>query len=209
MKNTAGFRERDWSLFVTFYPFTALTFCIILLLYADMSMTLILLRHIGSLKCFGFQPKQMYRDDLTSLFKALEQLNAYHGQQNPANMAAQQNMAQQNATQGAVQNGFQSAPLPNNPAPAANAQQIAQGFMAENEKKKENMVIIGFVMSIVGLLLSCFDFTYGAILLVLEYYFAIQELKTKKKGLAIATIVLASVSIVFLMFALALSILPA
>lgn len=123
----------------------------------------------------GAVPKQMYRDDLTSLFKALEQLNAYHGQQNPASMAvqqnivqqniAQQNTAQQNAAQGAVQNGFQSAPLPNNPAPAA-----------------------------------------GVILLVLEYYFAIQGLKTKKKGLAVATIVLASVSIVFLMFALALNI---
>lgn len=121
----------------------------------------------------GAVPKQMYRDDLTSLFKALEQLNAYHGQQNPASMAAQQNIAQQNtaqqnAAQGAVQNGFQSAPLPNNPAPAA-----------------------------------------GVILLVLEYYFAIQGLKTKKKGLAVATIVLASVSIVFLMFALALNILLA
>lgn len=131
----------------------------------------------------GAVPKQMYRDDLTSLFKALEQLNAYHGQQNPASMAvqqnivqqnivqqniAQQNTAQQNAAQGAVQNGFQSAPLPNNPAPAA-----------------------------------------GVILLVLEYSFAIQGLKTKKKGLAVATIVLASVSIVFLMFALALNILLA
>lgn len=146
----------------------------------------------------GAVSKQMYRDDLTSLFKALEQLNAYYGQQSPGDMAQQQNMSQQNIAQ-------PYSPSFNNPASAVNTQQIAQGFMAENEKKKENMVVIGFVMAVLGLLLSCFGFAYGVILIMLEFYFAIQGLQTKKKGLAITTIVLASVSIVFLLFALVLS----
>ena len=63
---------------------------------------------------------------------------------------------------------------------------------------KETMVIVGFVMSILGLVFSCFGVTYGAILLVLEFYFAIQGLKTSKKGLAIATLVLAGLSILIL-----------
>ena len=71
-------------------------------------------------------------------------------------------------------------------------------FMEKNNKSQETMVIVGFVMSILGLVLSCFGFTYGAILLILEFYFAIQGLKTSKKGLAIATLVLASLSILIL-----------
>lgn len=68
-------------------------------------------------------------------------------------------------------------------------------FMEENNKKQETMVTIGFVMAIVGLLLSFVGVTYGVILIILEYYFAIQGLKTTKRGFAIATIVIASVSI--------------
>jgi len=71
-------------------------------------------------------------------------------------------------------------------------------FMEKNNKSQETMVIVGFVMSILGLVFSCFGVTYGAILLVLEFYFAIQGLKTSKKGLAIATLVLAGLSILIL-----------
>ncbi|MBQ7955268.1 MAG: hypothetical protein IJ282_05910 [Lachnospiraceae bacterium] len=148
----------------------------------------------------GAIPKQMYKDDLASLFKALEQLNnGAPAQAAPvADVAPQAQPADAQAiteTQAAPQ-AADAQPAPAyNPTPVPSAQQAIQSFTAENEKKKENMVIIGFIMSIVGLLLSCVGFTYGVILIVLEYYFAIQGLKTKKKGLAIATIVLASVSI--------------
>lgn len=67
-------------------------------------------------------------------------------------------------------------------------------FVARNEQSKETLVIVGFVMSIIGLALSCFGM-FGIILAIFEFYFAIQGLKTSKRGLAIATIVLASVSI--------------
>lgn len=147
----------------------------------------------------GAVPKQMYKDDLSSLFKALEQLNTYG--------------AASEAPQPEGQSVYQAAdaqavPQPYNPGPASQSvQQAAQGFVAENEKKKETMVIVGFVMSIVGLLLSCIGYTYGIVLIILEFYFAIQGLKTKKKGLAIATIVLASISIVFCILGIVLAIL--
>lgn len=131
----------------------------------------------------GALPKQMYKDDLSSLFTALEQLNAYHTQN--------------------------AAPQAYNPQPMGQpVQQVAQSFMAENEKKKETMVIIGFVMSIFSVLISCFG-AYAILLIVLEFYVAIQGLKTKKKGLAIATIVLASVSILFCLMAVVLTVLLA
>lgn len=136
----------------------------------------------------GALPKQMYKDDLSSLFKALEQMNAYGVQQAAPDVAAPQGYAPQPMSQ----------PV----------QQVAQSFVAENEKKKETMVIIGFIMSIFVLLLSCFG-AYAILLVILEFYFAIQGLKTKKKGLAIATIVLASLSIVFCLFAIVLTVLLA
>ena len=68
-------------------------------------------------------------------------------------------------------------------------------FADESQKSKEKFAIAAFVISLVGLILSCFGFAFGLIIIFLEYYFAIQGLKTKKKGLAITAIVLASVSL--------------
>ncbi|MBQ6992032.1 MAG: DUF4190 domain-containing protein [Clostridia bacterium] len=68
-------------------------------------------------------------------------------------------------------------------------------FAQESEKSKEGFAIAAFVISIVGLLLSCFGWALGVIVIILEYYFAIQGLKSKKKGLAITAIVLASLSL--------------
>jgi len=155
----------------------------------------------------GALPKQMYKDDLSSLFTALEQLNAYHTQ----NAAPAQEMTAQPQMQSApeMQVTPQVAPQAYNPQPMGQpVQQVAQSFMAENEKKKETMVIIGFVMSIFSVLISCLG-AYAILLIVLEFYVAIQGLKTKKKGLAIATIVLASVSILFCLFAIVLTVLLA
>ncbi len=150
----------------------------------------------------GALPKQMYKDDLASLFKALEQLNTYNAQNTvPAQEAGRVTPGMEEPAQTEGQPVQQVAPQPMGQP----VQQVAQGFVAENEKKKENLVIVGFVMSIVGLLLSCFGYTFGAVLIILEFYFAIQGLKTKKKGLAIATIVLASISILFCLLAIILA----
>lgn len=68
-------------------------------------------------------------------------------------------------------------------------------FENESNKSKEKFAVVAFVISLIGLVLSCFGFIYGFIIIFLEFYFAIQGLKTKKKGLAITAIVLASVSL--------------
>lgn len=60
------------------------------------------------------------------------------------------------------------------------------------------MCEVGFWLSIVGLILSFIGITYGVIIYLLNYYFASQGLKTRKRGKAIATIVLSSVSIVII-----------
>lgn len=69
-------------------------------------------------------------------------------------------------------------------------------FQDETMKRQETLCEIGFWLSIVGLILSFIGVTYGVIIYILNYYFASQGLKTRKKGKAIATVVLSSVSIV-------------
>ncbi len=80
-------------------------------------------------------------------------------------------------------------------------------FAEQNNKRQETFVIVGFVLSIIGILLMCLGVTFGAIIIFFEYYFAIQGLKTRKKGLAIATIVFASIAAVMTVVNLVLNIL--
>lgn len=122
----------------------------------------------------GAVMKQNYRNELAPLFEEIKKLENAEGS---VAAAASADAQQASPSQPPVHDDSLNT------------------FMAENEKKQGTLVIIGFVMSLVGLLLSCFGFTYGAILLVLEFYFAIQGLKTKKKGFAIATLAIAGVSI--------------
>lgn len=122
----------------------------------------------------GAVMKQNYRNELAPLFTEIKKLEN-------GDTAATYNTNQTTGNTGAAQ-------MQNN---------SLNTFMEENNKKQETLVIVGFVMSLVGLLISCFGFNFGAILLILEFYFAIQGLKTSKKGLAIATIVLGCVSVVF------------
>lgn len=126
----------------------------------------------------GFAMKQDYKNELQVLFEELKRRET-------------QNMG--------VPNG---APQQNMRMPNGMPQQGAgvDAFVEENNKKKEKGTIIAFVMAIIGLLLSCAGMSYGVILLILEFYLAIQALQTKKKGLAIATIVIACISLLFLGF---------
>lgn len=144
--------------------------------------------------------KQEYRNSMAPLFEELKKLD----NAGAANMAAD--------TCNTAQPGGNVSPYGSyNAAPNTNAMpgNSLNTFMEQNTKKQETMVIIGFIMSLVGILLSCLGATYGVLLIILEYYFAIQGLKTKKKGLAIATIVLASVSIVLFLVSLVIYVLLA
>lgn len=71
-------------------------------------------------------------------------------------------------------------------------------FSDAANKRQEKLAIWGFVLSIVGLLLSFIGYTYGVLLYMLEFYFAACGIKTRKKGFAIATFVLAGISVVIL-----------
>ena len=81
-------------------------------------------------------------------------------------------------------------------------QNSANQFVEKSRKTRENWTIAGFVISLVGLLLSFFGITYGAIIIVLEFWCGFQGLQTKKKGLAIATIVLAGISVLLLILSI-------
>lgn len=86
-------------------------------------------------------------------------------------------------------------------APAGGAQPTSgdySDFAGSAEKTNEKLAVIGFVISLAGLLLSFAGYTYGVVLYVLEFYFASRGIKSKKKGFAIATFVLAGLSILIL-----------
>lgn len=133
-------------------------------------------------------PKQSYKNDLAPLFEELKRLDG--GQFNQSNMG-QPNMDQPNMAQ-----GYGYAPQPNT---------SVDTFVQQNMQKQETWTIVGFVVSLVGLVLSFFGVYYGVILYFLEFYCAIQGIHSRRKGLAIATIVLASVSIVILIIMIALT----
>ena len=76
-----------------------------------------------------------------------------------------------------------------------NANQFAQNFQDETNKRKGKLCEIGFWISILGVLGALGGVALGLLVYVMDFYFASQGLKTKKRGKAIATIVLSIISI--------------
>lgn len=130
-------------------------------------------------KSFGNISKQSYKNDLGLLFTELRKLET-QGQN--AGAVPPQN-----------QGVYQSAPTENAAVNSVNT------FVEQSNKKKDTWTIVGFVISLLGLVFSCFGISYGIVLLILEFYCGIQGIHSKKKGLAIATIVIACVSILILL----------
>ena len=140
----------------------------------------------------GSVPKSAYKEALAPLFQTLSSYNAPGGQpQGSGNPAAPYNA--------------QSYPSDANGG-AQSASGNYQDFANATNKSYEKMAIIGFVISIVGLLLSFVGYTFGVLLYILEFYFASCGIKTKKKGFAIATFVLAGLSIAILVFSIFLEV---
>jgi len=83
-----------------------------------------------------------------------------------------------------------------------NVSQFTQTFQNETTKKQEKMCEVGFWLSLFGLLCSFMGVAYGVIIYILNFYFASQGLKTRKRGKAIATIVLSIVSILIIIIQL-------
>ena len=80
---------------------------------------------------------------------------------------------------------------------------FAETFRHESDQKKEKLCNIGFWLSIVGLILSFLGMFFGIIIYILVFYFASQGLKTKKRGKAIASIILSAISIIIVLIQLA------
>ena len=126
-------------------------------------------------------PAMNYRNSLGKLFQEIEKLN--NGGTNMNN------------------NGMNFDP--NTGQPMQQNNQFAQSFQDETTKKQEKMCEWGFWLSIFGLLASFVGVTYGVIVYILNFYFASQGLKTRKRGKAIATIVMSIISIIIIVLQVA------
>ena len=128
----------------------------------------------------GAVPKKSFRDDLEPLFVELHRIDMM-------GMTPQQGMPMQQG--GPMQQGMpmqQGAPMQQGMPPQQGyipPQNSANQFVEKSRKTRENWTIAGFVI-------------------VLEFWCGFQGLQTKKKGLAIATIVLAGISVLFLILSI-------
>lgn len=124
-----------------------------------------------------------YRNSLNKLFQEIDKLNNGGMNMNNNQMNYDPNTGQ---------------PINNN----NNNNNFVQSFQDETMRKKEKMCEIGFWLSILGLVCSFFGIAYGIFVYIMDFYFASQGLKTRKKGKAIATIVLSIISILIIIFTL-------
>jgi hypothetical protein len=142
-----------------------------------------------------------YRNSLSTLFQEIENLNGGNIMNNNINNG-QMNF-DPNTGQPINQNYQQK--FIEQPVNQMNMQQqnnFSQIFKNENQKKQEKMCEIGFWLSILGLLGSFAGVVMGLLVYVMDFYFASQGLKTRKRKKAIATIVLSIISILVVIFQL-------
>ena len=145
-------------------------------------------------------PAMNYRNSLGKLFQEIEKLNNGGTNMNNNGMNFDPNTGQP-LNQNMNNNGMNFDP--NTGQPMQQNNQFAQSFQDETTKKQEKMCEWGFWLSICGLLASFVGVTYGVIVYILNFYFASQGLKTRKRGKAIATIVMSIISIIIIVLQVA------
>jgi len=123
-----------------------------------------------------------YRNSLNLLFQEISKLN-----NEVLNINNNMNLTQ-NVEQSLNQNIYQQSNQ-------NNVNQFTQTFQNETTEKQENMCEVGFWLSLFGLLCSFMGVTYGVIIYILNFYFASQGLKTRKRGKAVVIIMLSIISI--------------
>lgn len=89
--------------------------------------------------------------------------------------------------------------------PVQTVTQLANDLKQETTTRAEKLCKVGFWLSLAGLLLSFLGITYGVIIYILVFSFATQGLKTGKRKMAIASIVLTCISILITILGLILS----
>ena len=148
----------------------------------------------GALGDFKLEQNNMmavnYRNSLGTLFNEISKLN--NGGVNMDNNQMNGQDPNQNIDNNQINYNQQpSQPIQNNyQEPINDANQFAQNFQDETNKRKEKLCEIGFWISILGVLGALGGVAMGLLVYVMDFYFASQGLKTKKRGKAIATIVL-------------------
>jgi len=127
-----------------------------------------------------------YTSILNELFRQLS------AAQNPQSMPSENPAAYHNTARGTGYTGpsYRQDDIGN----------TAQNMTSQAERRNEKLCVISFFLSILGLILALSKTSYGAIIYVLVYMFAVMGLKTKKKPMAIAAIIIASVSIAVVIF---------
>lgn len=157
----------------------------------------------------GALPKQDFKNNLFTLFNELKKLNNVNVQpqfNNGGNMQMNGGNYSYNTQNGAPmnQNGYNNfgnnMGYNNSYANQMQANNSFEAFEQENNKKRENFTMLGFGISLFGLLISLTGRSFGAIILMAELYLASQGLKTKNRGFAIATFVIAALSMLILVF---------
>lgn len=149
-----------------------------------------------------------YRNSLNTLFKEIDKLNNGGANMNN-NMNFDPNTGQP-LNQNVNNNQMNFDPNTGQPINHNNVEQSVQNnvsqftktFQNETTKKQEKMCEVGFWLSLFGLLASFMGVAYGVIIYILNFYFASQGLKTRKRGKAIATIVLSIISILIIILQL-------
>ena len=131
-----------------------------------------------------------YRKSLTTLFNEIEKLNSRNSEENIQESNEEKNEdIVEDSKEEQINTNQVTDKSPNN------SNDFAKTFEEETIQKQERLCEIGFWLSILGVVLALFGITYGVIIYILNFYFASQGLKTKKRGKAIATIVLSIISI--------------
>jgi hypothetical protein len=137
----------------------------------------------------GRMPAEAYKQVLSRLFTAINQLSTAAPMQQVAQTQAQQDVR------------------PREPQPQVQmVGQMVDNMNQEMDKKAETCCEIGFWLSLVGLLISVAGISYGAIVYILIFYLGSQGLNTRKRGKAIASIVMSALSIVISVAGLLLNI---
>ena len=146
-------------------------------------------------------PKNELKTVLYPLLGQLEQLQNSGTQNN--NTHTDNNQLQPNNMPNNMQsnNQFQQNNMPNN-----QYQNYGTNYYVPENKHYKTLAIISFVLSILGLLLTCLGRSVGLYILFIIFFTAYYGLKSKLKGLAIAAIVIGIIDALIFLLAVVLNI---
>lgn len=159
----------------------------------------------------GAVPKQMYQEQILKLMQELERVGqgnrvstvtAGNNDRSGFDKSSSINSTGMNSNINGGMNSNINGSM-NSSINSAGINMSSQNvFLEDNNKKNETWAVVGFVISIVGLLVSCMGIALGGTLVFLEFWCAYMGLQSKKKGLSIATIVIAIISLLIIILQL-------